>query len=58
MRATNDTYIARNLKRVLIPGWLEPLLDRIADDWSNVLVPVIDIISDENLSYGAHSAAG
>ena len=58
MRARNDTYIARNLKSVLIPGWLEPLLDHIADDWSNVLVPVIDTISDETLSYEAHSATG
>ena len=41
----------------MIPGWLEPLLDRIADDWSNVLVPVIDYISDDNMSYDAHSAS-
>ena len=40
----------------IILGWLEPLLDRIADDWSNVLVPVIDVISDNSLSYDAHQA--
>jgi len=32
-------------------GWLEPLLDRIARNKTNVVCPVIDIISDESLQY-------
>jgi len=32
-------------------GWLEPLLDRIARDPTNVVCPVIDIINDETLAF-------
>ena len=35
----------------MFSGWLEPLADRIADDWSNVLTPVIEIINDDTFAY-------
>ena len=34
-------------------GWLEPLLDRLAESPANVAVPVIDVISDKTLAYNA-----
>jgi polypeptide N-acetylgalactosaminyltransferase len=32
---------------------LEPLLDRIAESWSNVVAPTIDVLDDETLRYSA-----
>jgi polypeptide N-acetylgalactosaminyltransferase len=32
-------------------GWLEPLLDRIADSQSNVVAPLIDNMSFDTLEY-------
>ena len=37
-------------------GWLEPLLERIAESESNVVTPVIDVIDDETLRYQYSSA--
>ena len=34
-----------------ITGWIEPLLDRIADNKSNVVCPTIDNILDDTLKY-------
>lgn len=38
------------------PGWLEPLLDRIAENKSNVVTPVIDVVDDTTLQYKFGSA--
>lgn len=32
-------------------GWVEPLLDRIAEDKRNVVCPVIDVIEDDSFKY-------
>ncbi|ESO01299.1 hypothetical protein HELRODRAFT_81901, partial [Helobdella robusta] len=37
-------------------GWLEPLLHRISLNWTNVVTPIIDVISDSTLSY-LHTSA-
>ena len=34
-----------------VKGWAEPLLDRIARNWSNVVWPVIDVISWKTLEF-------
>ena len=41
-----------------IPGWLEPLLDRIARDQTTVVCPVIDVIDDTTLEYHWRDSGG
>ena len=37
-------------------GWLEPLLDRIAENYTNVVTPIIDVVDDNTLRYQYSSA--
>lgn len=34
-------------------GWIEPLLSRIKEKSSNVIMPIIDIINPDTFSYSA-----
>lgn len=38
-------------------GWLEPLIDPIARNWSTVMTPVIDVIDKETFQYGFQAAS-
>ena len=43
--------VPNNFISFIFPGWLEPMLDRIAINISNVITPVIDAINDTTLKY-------
>jgi hypothetical protein len=47
-----------NILSSIFPGWLEPLLDRIARNSTTVVCPVIDVIDDSTLEYHFRDSGG
>lgn len=51
--AKGDVLIFLDSHCETTPGWIEPLLARVAEDKSNVVVPIIEVINADNLAYNA-----
>lgn len=54
-RATGDVLAVLDSHIEATPGWLEPLLARIAEDRRRVVVPKIDALDTETLEYRSNS---
>ncbi len=49
--ATGEALVFLDAHCEVTPGWLEPLLHRIAESRTAIVSPVIDIINDETFAY-------
>ncbi|XP_066929018.1 polypeptide N-acetylgalactosaminyltransferase 13-like [Clytia hemisphaerica] len=52
-KATGDVIVFLDSHCETTPGWVEPLLARIAEDRSNVVVPIIEVLNADTLEYSA-----
>ncbi len=52
--ATGDVIIILDSHCEATQGWIEPLLQRIKDRPTNIVIPQIDGISDRNLEFNGH----
>lgn len=57
-KCTADVAIFLDSHCEVTEGWLEPLLHRIKENYTNVLVPVIDVIDDNTFNYNGLSGGG
>jgi len=57
-RATGEVVVFLDSHIEATPGWLEPLLARIHEDRSHVVVPSIDSIDFDNFAYEGSSGLG
>ncbi|KAL4222594.1 Ricin-type beta-trefoil [Mactra antiquata] len=57
-KCTADVAIFLDSHCEATEGWLPPLLHRIHENYTNVLVPVIDVIDDSTFNYNRLSGGG
>lgn len=52
--ATGDVLIFLDAHCEAVTGWIEPLLDRIRESPTSVLVPIIDVIDSNDFQYSTN----
>lgn len=52
--ATGDVLIFLDAHCEAVTGWIEPLLDRIRESPTSVLVPIIDVIDSKDFQYSTN----